>query len=30
MPEWLKGVDCKSTDKRLHRFKSYSTQLFNK
>ena len=27
MPEWLKGVDCKSTDKRLHRFKSYPTQF---
>lgn len=27
MLEWLMGVDCKSIDKRLHRFKSYSAQL---
>lgn len=24
MPEWLKGVDCKSTDESLHKFESYS------
>lgn len=27
MLEWLMGVDCKSIDKCLHRFKSYSAQL---
>ncbi len=27
MPERLKGADCKSADKNLHRFKSYSTQF---
>ena len=26
LPEWLKGVDCKSTGERLHRFKSYAAQ----
>jgi hypothetical protein len=26
MPEWLKGVDCKSTDESLHKFESYSAQ----
>ena len=26
MPEWLKGVDCKSTDVSLHKFESYSAQ----
>ena len=26
MPEWLKGVDCKSTGVSLHKFESYSAQ----
>ena len=31
MPEWLKGVDCKSTDESLHKFESYSAQsIFEK
>ena len=29
MPEWLKGVDCKSTDESLHKFESYSAQESN-
>ena len=29
MPEWLKGVDCKSTGESLHKFESYSAQKEN-